>query len=122
VARLIVTRERRVRVRLCMAPPSMLHSFSMRNPKTFYIRTYGCQMNELDSAVMAGLLEKKGLLAVEREEEADLLIFNTCAIRDLAERKVMGKIGRMDGDLASRPIIGVTGCMAMAKKGTLFQK
>ena len=93
----------------------------MRQLSTFFIRTYGCQMNELDSEIMVGLLEKRGLKRIEDEEVADLLIFNTCSIRDLAERKVMGKIGKM-GTKTKRALIGVTGCMAMAKKETLFRK
>lgn len=96
-----------------------------RKLETFYIRTYGCQMNELDSEIMVGQLEKRGLVRCEEEENADLLIFNTCSIRDLAERKVMGKLGKL-GNLARikerRAIIGVTGCMANAKKETLFRK
>ena len=67
----------------------------MRQPKTFYIRTYGCQMNENDSEIMVGQLESRGLKRTKEEEDADLLIFNTCSIRDLAERKVMGKLGRI---------------------------
>ncbi len=82
-------------------------------------------MNELDSQVMAGQLTARGLSQTENEHEADLLLFNTCSIRDLAERKVMGKLGQL-GKLG-RPhkadaIIGVTGCMANAKKDTIFQK
>ena len=90
--------------------------------KTFYIRTYGCQMNELDSELMVGQLEKKGLKRVYDETKGDLLIFNTCSIRDLAERKVMGKIGQLSRIQKNRPIIGVTGCMSMAKKEALFRK
>jgi tRNA-2-methylthio-N6-dimethylallyladenosine synthase len=93
----------------------------MRHLSTFFIRTYGCQMNELDSEIMVGLLEKRGLKRIQDENEADLLIFNTCSIRDLAERKVMGKIGKISSK-AKRAMIGVTGCMAMAKKETLFRK
>lgn len=93
----------------------------MRQLNTFFIRTYGCQMNELDSEIMVGLLEKRGLKRTHDEHEADLLIFNTCSIRDLAERKVMGKIGQI-GARGKRAMIGVTGCMAMAKKETLFRK
>lgn len=78
-------------------------------------------MNELDSEVMAGMLLQRGL-APGNEEEADLLIFNTCSIRDLAERKVMGKIGRLCKGKRRNAIIGVTGCMANAKKESLFQK
>lgn len=93
----------------------------MRSLSKFFLRTYGCQMNELDSEIMVGLLEKRGLKRTDVEEDADLLIFNTCSIRDLAERKVMGKIGKL-GSKEKRAMIGVTGCMAMAKKETLFKK
>jgi tRNA-2-methylthio-N6-dimethylallyladenosine synthase len=79
-------------------------------------------MNELDTEIMAGQLQKKGLLPVLEEEEADLLIFNTCSIRDLAERKVMGKLGRLGKGDKKNAIIGVTGCMAMAKRQSLFRK
>lgn len=94
----------------------------MRNPKSFYIKTYGCQMNELDSEIMVGQLLNRGLQRVYEESDADLLIFNTCSIRDLAERKVMGKIGLLGRSKERRPMIGVTGCMAMAKKESLFRK
>lgn len=93
----------------------------MKTPKTFYVRTYGCQMNELDTEIMVGQLENRGLTRIEDEEVADLLIFNTCSIRDLAERKVMGKLGKL-GRSSRRAIIGVTGCMANAKKEAIFQK
>lgn len=79
-------------------------------------------MNELDTEIMAGQLKKRGLTPIEDEEGADLLIFNTCSIRDLAERKVMGKLGRMGRGQKKNAIIGVTGCMAMAKKDSLFRK
>lgn len=91
-------------------------------PKTFFIRTYGCQMNELDSEIMVGKLESRGLTRIEDENSADLLLYNTCSIRDLAERKVMGKLGRLGHRSQRQPLIGVTGCMANAKKDTLFQK
>lgn len=94
----------------------------MRELKKYYVRTYGCQMNELDTEIMAGMLDQRGLIKVENEEEADLLIFNTCSIRDLAERKVLGKLGRMGKSTLGRAVIGVTGCMANAKKESLFQK
>ncbi|MCH9625423.1 MAG: tRNA-2-methylthio-N(6)-dimethylallyladenosine synthase [Chlamydiales bacterium] len=93
-----------------------------RDPKTFYMRTYGCQMNELDTEIMTGILTQKGLVKTEDENQADLLIFNTCSIRDLAERKVMGKLGQLGRRKKKDRIIGVTGCMANAKKNSLFQK
>ncbi len=94
----------------------------MQEPKTYFIRTYGCQMNELDTQIMAGQLEKRGLTPVPDEEGADVLIFNTCSIRDLAERKVMGKLGQIGRGKKKHALIGVTGCMAMAKKDSLFRK
>lgn len=93
----------------------------MRKLKTFFIRTYGCQMNELDSELMVGALERRGLARVRDEDDADLLLFNTCSIRDLAERKVMGKIGLLSRK-EKRALIGVTGCMANAKKERIFRK
>ncbi len=94
----------------------------MRQLEKFYIRTYGCQMNELDTEIMVGMLEKRGLTRSQDEMDADLLIYNTCAIRDLAERKVMGKLGLLAATPQKDAIIGVTGCMANAKKESLFHK
>ncbi len=94
----------------------------MKDPKKFFVRTYGCQMNELDTEVMVGLLENRGLERTEEENLADVLIYNTCSIRDLAERKVMGKLGKLGRSRKKDKIIGVTGCMANAKKDTLFRK
>lgn len=94
----------------------------MRQLKTFYVRTYGCQMNELDTEIMIGQLENRGLVRTQDEDHADLLIFNTCSVRDLAERKVMGKIGLLGHNPNHKALIGVTGCMANAKKDSLFQK
>ena len=94
----------------------------MKEIKTFFVRTYGCQMNENDTEIMVGMLEKRGLARVLDEEKADLVIFNTCSIRDLAERKVLGKLGLLGRSRQKRSLIGVTGCMANAKKASLFQK
>lgn len=93
-----------------------------QQPKSFFLRTYGCQMNELDSEIMAGQLSARGLTRIQNEWEADLLIYNTCSIRDLAERKAMGKLGILGHRRQKKAIIGVTGCMANAKKDTLFKK
>lgn len=94
----------------------------MSQLKSFYVRTYGCQMNELDSEIMVGQLESRGLIRTEDETAADLLLFNTCSIRDLAERKVLGKLGVLAKTPQKNAIIGVTGCMANAKKESIFQK
>lgn len=79
-------------------------------------------MNELDSEIMVGLLEERGLVRTNDENAADLLIFNTCSIRDLAERKAMGKLGLIGATPQRNALIGVTGCMANAKKDSLFHK
>jgi tRNA-2-methylthio-N6-dimethylallyladenosine synthase len=94
----------------------------MRQLKSFFVRTYGCQMNELDTEIMVGQLLERGLERTEDENSADLLIYNTCSIRDLAERKVMGKLGKLGRSHRKNAIIGVTGCMANAKKESLFKK
>src|SRR5205807_3845031 len=66
--------------------------------------------------------ENRGLQRKDDESEADLLILNTCSIRDLAERKALGKLGKLGRIRKNRPLIGVTGCMANAKKDSLFSK
>ncbi|MCF7853668.1 MAG: tRNA (N6-isopentenyl adenosine(37)-C2)-methylthiotransferase MiaB [Candidatus Pacebacteria bacterium] len=82
--------------------------------KTFHIRTYGCQMNERDSEALACMLRECGYRQVMAEEEADILLFNTCSVREQAERKVFGKVGILKKLKRRRPdiIIGVIGCMA----------
>lgn len=83
-------------------------------PITFHIKTYGCQMNERDSEALACLLEMHGYRETDEESTADVLIFNTCSVRDQAERKVIGKVGIMKKLKRERPalVIGVIGCMA----------
>ncbi len=94
----------------------------MRHVKTFFIKTYGCQMNELDSEIMVGLLKSRGLERIDDETTADLILLNTCSIRDLAERKALGKLGRLAKTRKNSALIGVAGCMANAKKEALLQK
>jgi len=93
----------------------------MQKLKKFFIRTYGCQMNELDSELMAGLLEKRGLTKTLTEKDADLIIYNTCSVRDLAERKVMGKLGLLSRK-KKKALIGIAGCMVSLKKERLLEK
>lgn len=79
----------------------------------YFIRTYGCQMNERDSEAIGAALEKAGFIRGS-EDDSDLLLFNTCSVRDAAERKAKGKIGYIRKLKQKNPdlIIGVTGCMA----------
>ncbi len=82
--------------------------------KTFYIRTYGCQMNDHDTEVMAGILERLKFTRTEDVNTADLVILNTCAIRENAENKVFGEIGRLKPLKVENPdkIFAVCGCMS----------
>ena len=82
--------------------------------KFYNIRTYGCQMNSHDSETMAGILEKLGYKATIEEKEADIILFNTCAIRENAEDKVFGELGRLKHLKLEKPdlILGVAGCMS----------
>lgn len=82
--------------------------------KKFIIRTYGCQMNEHDTEIMAGILSELGYTATDVTEEADVILLNTCAIRENAENKVFGEIGHLKPLKVNNPdvIIGVCGCMS----------
>lgn len=90
----------------------------------FHLRTYGCQMNERDSEALSCLLEAHGHQGIAEEELADVLIFNTCSVRDQAERKVIGKIGILKRLKARKPglKIGIIGCMAQRLGESLFAK
>src|SRR5690625_5115609 len=82
--------------------------------RKFLIRTYGCQMNEHDSETMAGILMGMGYEATTEDEDADVIILNTCAIRENAENRVFGEIGHLKALKVEKPdlIIGVAGCMS----------
>jgi tRNA-2-methylthio-N6-dimethylallyladenosine synthase len=84
------------------------------NRKRFAIRTYGCQMNVHDSEKVATLLEDAGLTAAASEESADVLVINTCSIRDKAEHQLYSDLGRLRSWKAEQPgrIVGVGGCVA----------
>lgn len=89
-----------------------------------HIRTYGCQMNERDSEALAAKLIQAGHTITDREEEADALLFNTCSVRDAAERKAKGKISHMHKLKKRNPklIIGVAGCMAQRLGDKLLEE
>jgi tRNA-2-methylthio-N6-dimethylallyladenosine synthase len=82
--------------------------------RRYMIRTYGCQMNEHDTEIMAGLLSEMGYTATTDEADADVILFNTCAVRENAENKVFGEIGRVRPLKNRNPhlIVGLCGCMA----------
>ena len=92
--------------------------------KAVFIYTYGCQMNVHDSEKMLGVLSKEGYDQAETPEHADLIIFNTCAIRAKAEQKFYSQLGRTKLLKRKRPAlkIGVAGCVAQDEKRRLFAK
>ena len=83
----------------------------------YYIETFGCQMNVHESEKLAGILENRGLSAVSEASRADVIVFNTCCIRDTAEKKIEGNIGELKALKRSRPdlIIVISGCMTQQK-------
>jgi tRNA-2-methylthio-N6-dimethylallyladenosine synthase len=87
-----------------------------------YIKTYGCQMNERDSEAVAAMLRGKGYALVDNEKEADVVLLNTCSVRDQAEQKAIGKAGHLAKRKRKDPnfIIGVMGCMAQNRGGALL--
>jgi tRNA-2-methylthio-N6-dimethylallyladenosine synthase len=89
------------------------HYAKLGQGKTYLIQTHGCQANEADTEVMAGLLEEQGFTKTHIIEETDVLIINTCAIRENAENKVFGELGRLKSFKKINPdmIIAVAGCM-----------
>src|SRR5215216_6963711 len=79
---------------------------------TVYVETYGCQMNVSDSELMLGRLTDSGYRSVEGPDGADVILLNTCAIRDHAEQRVIGRLGELKRNMKPTTIMGVTGCMA----------
>src|SRR3954467_13029373 len=79
---------------------------------TVYVETYGCQMNVSDSELMLGKLAAEGYTPVDEPEGADVILVNTCAIRDHAEQRVIGRVGELKRMMKSDTVLGVTGCMA----------
>lgn len=86
--------------------------------KKYLIQTYGCQMNEHDSEAIIGIAEELGYTKANSHEEADLIILNTCAIRENAENRVFGELGRLKPLKRTNPdlILGVCGCMSQEEK------
>ncbi|NRD78918.1 tRNA (N6-isopentenyl adenosine(37)-C2)-methylthiotransferase MiaB [Bacillus sp. BRMEA1] len=86
----------------------------MGEGRKFYIRTYGCQMNEHDTEVMAGIFMALGYEPTDRTEDANVILLNTCAIRENAENKVFGELGHLKALKTEKPdlLLGVCGCMS----------
>ena len=96
----------------------------MSGRKKAYVETYGCQMNISDGELMSGILASDGYDLVDTPEQADVVLVNTCAIREHAEQRVLGRVAQLNGLKEENPelVIGVTGCMAQRMGEELFRK
>ena len=96
----------------------------MKTPKKAYVETYGCQMNISDGELMSGVLASNGYQLVDAPEAADVILVNTCAIREHAEQRVLGRVAHLNGLRENNPdlLLGVTGCMAQRMGEELLRK
>jgi len=103
---------------------TMVESAGTEKKKKMYIENYGCQMNFSDSEIVAAILTKDGYETTSEESEADLILVNTCSIRENAETRVMNRLGHFKKTKKQKPglIIGVLGCMAERMRETLLEK
>ena len=94
------------------------------NPRTYEVRTFGCQMNVHDSERLSGMLEDAGYVAAETGVEPDLVVFNTCAVRDNADKRLYGSLGQLKNVKAEHPgmQIAVGGCLAQKDRDTVIEK
>ena len=89
----------------------------------FHIQTWGCQMNDHDGEKLSGLLSADGFEEVGTAEEAELVLLNTCSIREKAVHKVYSELGRLREEKQRRPLlVGVTGCLAQQEQAALFKR
>jgi tRNA-2-methylthio-N6-dimethylallyladenosine synthase len=96
----------------------------MQGKRKAYVETYGCQMNISDGELMSGVLAAEGYELVGSPAEADVILVNTCAIREHAEQRVLGRVAQLNGLKEANPelVIGVTGCMAQRMGPELLRK
>lgn len=90
--------------------------------KKFHIKSFGCQMNVYDGERMAEMLEQEGMVTAATSDDADLVVLNTCHIREKAADKVYSDIGRLKRDDGTRPTIAVAGCVAQAEGAEIIRR
>ncbi|HYZ28078.1 MAG TPA: tRNA (N6-isopentenyl adenosine(37)-C2)-methylthiotransferase MiaB, partial [Thermoleophilaceae bacterium] len=92
--------------------------------KTYHLTTFGCQMNEHDSERMAGMLDQLGYRQVDSREDADVILFNTCSIRESADNRFIGHLGEAKRLKKENPdrVIGVGGCWSQSLKDEVFER
>ena len=107
--------------------PSLTHGASallktLLQVNRVYIKTYGCQMNERDSEAVAAMLRARGYRIVGNEADCDIMLLNTCSVRDAAEQKAIGKAGNVAARKKKQPdfVLGILGCMAQNRGAALL--
>ena len=108
-----------------LGSPGPLHDIlgiTMASEKTFYLETFGCQMNAHDSEKVIGTLRQQGYRQVESEEEAGLILYNTCSIRDKAEQKVFNRLNDYKALHKAGKRFGVLGCVAQQEGEKIFER
>ena len=90
--------------------------------KRVYIETYGCQMNVADTELMLGVLGRSGYERADQPDEADVMLVNTCAVRDNAEQRVVGRVGELQRFKRPGDVLGVVGCMAQRLGAALLDQ
>src|SRR5438046_1521473 len=93
--------------------------------RKYLIETFGCQMNVHDSERMAGLLEQAGFEAADAAADADVVVINTCSVRERAEEKLytrLGELRQLAAEQGHDPIVAVAGCVAQQEGGAIFKR
>src|SRR4029453_14634520 len=94
------------------------------NPRTYDVRTYGCQMNVHDSEPISGLMEDAGYVRATDADAADVVVFNTCAVRENADNRLYGNLGHLRPAKLKNPDmqIAVGGCLAQKDRGDIVKR
>ncbi|MFO1260409.1 MAG: tRNA (N6-isopentenyl adenosine(37)-C2)-methylthiotransferase MiaB [Sphingomonadaceae bacterium] len=100
----------------------MNHPVPKNPPRTFHVKSFGCQMNVYDGERMSEMLGAEGMTATEDSASADMVVLNTCHIREKAAEKVYSDIGRLRREDGSRPMIAVAGCVAQAEGSEITRR
>src|SRR3954471_14072801 len=107
-----------------LPPNEGLPNEDMASVRTYRVRTYGCQMNVHDSERLSGLLEQAGYTAAPEGDDADVVVLNTCAVRENADNRLYGNLGHLRPVKDARPgmQIAVGGCLAQKDRGEIVRR
>jgi tRNA-2-methylthio-N6-dimethylallyladenosine synthase len=104
------------------AAPATLARLNAATAGTFFLETFGCQMNDHDSEKVAGVLASRGYRQVQKPADASIILYNTCSIREKAAQKVFSRLGEFRGSADADKIIGVLGCVAQQEGEEIFKR